>query len=159
MKWILRRTGVVWCLLAVAAQAETTKVGAYTYTYRVVDGKAVIYNTDRYGNPSRAIEPRPQGTLSLPSQIGGLPVSIGSYAIERNPGLTSVVIPKGVVSIEALAFWNCDNLVSFSVAPDNPNYMSLDGVLYDKEKKMHELIIGRNTRKRYPYWGICVLCV
>ncbi|TGE31851.1 leucine-rich repeat protein [Desulfosporosinus sp. Sb-LF] len=47
-------------------------------------------------------------------------------------GLTTINIPQGVTSIGDYAFENCDSLTSISVAVDNLNYESIDGVLYNK---------------------------
>jgi hypothetical protein len=46
--------------------------------------------------------------------------------------LTSVHIPASVTGIGTEAFAGCASLVSFSVAEDNPNYNTLNGVLTSK---------------------------
>ena len=132
MKWV-NKICVALCMVAVCAKAElqTARVGMYTYTYRVVDGEAEIYND---GN--RAIEPRPQGTFTIPSKLNGLPVTIGSYAFLNCKELRSVIIPKDVSTIYPTAFFDCVNLISFSVDSNNLNYVSRDGVLYDRTNKM-----------------------
>ncbi len=48
--------------------------------------------------------------------------------------VTSIVIPDSVTSIGDCAFDYCSGLTSISVDPNNLNFSSLDGVLYDKEK-------------------------
>ena len=48
--------------------------------------------------------------------------------------VTSIVIPDSVTNIEDGAFDYCSVLTSISVDPNNLNFSSLDGVLYDKEK-------------------------
>jgi hypothetical protein len=60
--------------------------------------------------------------------------SIGDSAFDDCTGLTSIVIPNSVTNIGAYAFNYCFVLTSISVDPNNLNFSSLDGVLYDKEK-------------------------
>ena len=48
--------------------------------------------------------------------------------------VTSIVISDSVTNIEDSAFDYCSGLTSISVDPNNLNFSSLDGVLYDKEK-------------------------
>ncbi len=55
---------------------------------------------------------------------------IGASAFD-NTGLTEIVIPFGVTDIGAGAFTKCDDLVNIIVDVKNPNYISVDGALYD----------------------------
>ena len=48
--------------------------------------------------------------------------------------LTTVTIPASVTEIGNWAFRDCHTLKYISVSPDNPNYSSLDGVLFNKDK-------------------------
>ena len=48
--------------------------------------------------------------------------------------VTSIVIPDSVTSIGDGAFEGCIGLTSISVDPNNLNFSSLEGILYDKEK-------------------------
>ncbi len=53
------------------------------------------------------------------------------YAFSCMPGLTRIEIPKTVVSIETYAFLTeCFRLREILVDPDNPNYMTIDNVLF-----------------------------
>ena len=47
--------------------------------------------------------------------------------------LTSVTIPDSVTEIGEYAFDGCTSLTSINVSKQNPNYTSIDGILYDKE--------------------------
>ncbi len=49
-------------------------------------------------------------------------------------GLTSITIPSSVINISGKAFDDCNDLAYIKVVPDNPNYSSLNGVLYNKAK-------------------------
>ena len=60
--------------------------------------------------------------------------SIGYCAFYGCSKLTSITIPKSVNSIGDCAFWHCLSLTDITVAADNPNYISTDGVLFNKDK-------------------------
>ena len=95
-------------VFAFAAQAATQKVGDYTWTYRIEDGMAEIYNE---GNT--AISPYPEGDITIPSTLGGKPVvRIGDAAMSYLRLLTSVTIPNSVTSIGENAFYSCSGLES-----------------------------------------------
>ena len=86
----------------VTAQAEA----AGKLTYSVENGKATI--TGHSGAIS--------GSLSIPSTLGGYPVtSIGYYAFYGCTGLTSVTIPDSVTSISYYAFYGCTGLTSVTI--------------------------------------------
>jgi len=79
--------------------------------------------------------PSSPGAVTIPATINGLPVtSIGDYAFYDCPSLTSIVIPSSVISIGFKAFRGCQSLTSVVVDSANPNYSSLDGVLFNKDQ-------------------------
>lgn len=47
--------------------------------------------------------------------------------------LKTVIIPSSTQSIPAGAFDNCTSLESITVAPENKRYISMNGIVYDKE--------------------------
>ena len=61
--------------------------------------------------------------------------TIGDYAFSGCTRLTSFTIPAGVTTIayDAL-FFGCTSLASITVDPNNSNYASHDGILYNKAK-------------------------
>ncbi len=61
-------------------------------------------------------------------------VSIGDYAFSFCAGLTGITIPSGVTFIGNQVFDNCAGLAAISVDSGNPNYSSVDGVLFDKSQ-------------------------
>jgi hypothetical protein len=98
-----------------------------------------------------------EGTASIPAQINGLPVTeIGTNAF-LNCGMTNVTIPDSVTTIDDSAFFGCfrltnvmipdsvtiigvgpfeecQHLTAIMVPADNPNYSSLNGVLFNKSQ-------------------------
>ena len=65
-------------------------------------------------------------TVTIPSSV----TSIGNNAFFRCSGLTSVFIPSSVTSMGNEAFLECSALTNVDV--NNPNYSSIDGVLFNK---------------------------
>ena len=59
--------------------------------------------------------------------------SIGSFAFSGCSRLTSVYIPKSCTSVGNGAFGNCYRLLSIEVDPENENYASSDGGLFNKD--------------------------
>ena len=75
-------------------------------------------------------------SIEIPSSV----TEIGDYAFSGCTGLTSIEIPSSVTEIGDYAFPCIVN-----VSPDNPNYASINGILFDKE--MTEIInCGYNIR-------------
>jgi hypothetical protein len=68
------------------------------------------------------------GPLTLPNSI----TSIGISAFSHCSGLTSIIIPNSVITIGEGSFSYCSGLTSIIVGAGNPNYSSLDGVLFNK---------------------------
>ena len=100
-----------------AVQRQAT-AGGYTWSYRVIDGGAMIAAT----NGLCAVSPSPKGNVSIPSTLGGVKVtSIGKHAFRECRGLTSVTIPEGVTSIGTGAFSICCELRAVKIPPSVRN--------------------------------------
>lgn len=69
-------------------------------------------------------------SVNIPESV----TEIGSYAFAGCESLEKICIPSSVEQIGSRAFINCDSLTEITVSPDNPNYSSVDGMLYNKEK-------------------------
>ena len=135
-------------------RADTATVDGSTYTYSVTDGKATIGTGETV---KTAVSPKPTGRLTVPSELGGYPVTgLGESAFYNCTGLTDVTIPNGVThigprafsccsglvnvtigsgvaSIESYVFPSCVNLRNIAVDPANTAYMSQDGMLLTKD--------------------------
>ena len=84
-------------------------------------------------------------SITIPESV----TNIESYAFYRCSKLTSVTIPNSVASIGSGAFSGCSSLTSINVDINNPNYSSVDGVLFNKDKTtLIKYPIG-NTRSEY----------
>ncbi len=92
------------------------------FRYSITDGQVTI--TGYYGENT---------VVEIPSTIGGYPVTALGEVFSETP-VAQVIIPSGVSSIDVYCFLGAYNLTSITVAEDNPNYASEDGVLFNKEK-------------------------
>lgn len=68
----------------------------------------------------------------IPNSVTG----IGDYAFYDCRNLKNVTIPSSVVDIKRAPFLECTGLTEITVEPENENYSSKDGVLFNKEKTM-----------------------
>ena len=66
--------------------------------------------------------------------IPGGVTNIGSSAFQNCAGITSVAIPAGVASIGQYAFDSCGSLLTIAVDPQNANYSSSDGILFNGDQ-------------------------
>ena len=115
-----------------------------------LDGKTVIgldkpvfYN----GASSSGIKIK---KITIPDTIQ----TIGNSVFASIPELTTITIPKNVSKIGVYNFAKDDKLVSINVNSANPYFVSVDGVLYNKNKSQ---IIGFPTGKKANYTGISSL--
>lgn len=60
--------------------------------------------------------------------------TIGKHAFSGCSNLLTIEIPSTVNTIGDFAFKSCNSLESINVDVNNPNYTSVDGVLFDKNK-------------------------
>ena len=88
----------------------TTMVDGITWTYVVNNGEVQVGTGSSSG---RAISTSTKGEITIPSVLGGYPVtSIGDYAFYECNSLTSVTIPSSVVRIGNDAFSHCVGIIS-----------------------------------------------
>ena len=111
----------------------TTNDGTITITGYAGPGGAVAIPAIINGRPVSTIGDNAFRATSLTSvTIPSSVVSIGAFAFSYCNGLTSVTIPSSVTSIGFLAFLQCTNLTAITVDVGNSEYVSTDGVLFDK---------------------------
>lgn len=85
---------------------------------------------ERCENPSLAAE---DGIIILPSDDRCK--GIGAEALTGITGVEEIYIPANITWIEPGALEKLENLMYIEVAPDNPVYQSIDGVLYSKKEQ------------------------
>lgn len=110
-------------LFAACFQQTVLAVTSGDYVYEIADNQATI---TRYMGTG--------GDVVIPAALDGYPViAIGSYAFyDRGPYITSLTIPAGVANLENDAFYRCLSLTALYVDPANADFMSMDGVLFNK---------------------------
>ena len=113
------------CLTALAivvqGYADTETVNGITWMYTVANGEVSIGGGS---SSSTAVPTSTSGQLTIPSTLGGKPVTrIGDYAFNNCRSLTSVAIPDSVTNIGNQVFNYCTNLTSVTI----PNSMTSIG--------------------------------
>lgn len=99
--------------------------GNVTWTFRVVDGKAELYNNGQscigtgisqsYTWADESYTWVPDGKLRIPSTLGGYPVTrIGENAFRNCSALVNVAFPESVIEIGDYAFRNCSGIKSMT---------------------------------------------
>lgn len=84
-------------------------------------------------------------SLAIPNSIN----SIGAFAFSNCTNLISISILRGISEIGYSAFSNCNALNEINVADENTDYSSVDGVLFDKERKILIQYPTGNSRTNY----------
>jgi hypothetical protein len=137
-------------LTSVSIPNSVTSIGEFTFAYStsltsITINSTVIGSYDfRYctsltnltmGNSVTSIgDVAFAGCTSLTSlTINNGVASIGDGAFEFC-GMTNVTIPNSVTNFGQYVFYGCSNLTAISVETNNPDYSSLNGVLFDKSQ-------------------------
>ena len=104
---------VVAATMTFCAEAATETVNGIKWTYSVENGKASL---ERGGCLDPAIPKSTSGAITIPSTLGGYPVtSIRDGAFWGCSSLASVTIPDSVTSIGDSAFAFCSSLTSVTI--------------------------------------------
>ena len=142
--------GIRLPLLSLKAEAATTEDGLFEYE---LDGRwtGSVYN---YGVKITRYKGPDSGEVVIPKTIEEYEVIwIGGAwqdkVFQGYTGITSIVIPDSVISIDRSVFSGCTSLAEITVSPDNKNYSSVDGVLFNKDGS--ELIVYPKGNGRSAY--------
>ena len=103
MDWLRHemKNAILFALFSscVSCVADTETVNGYTWTYHI-NGDTVEIRGDYYID---TISPTPTGAVTIPSALGGKPVTcIQSFVFRGCSGLTSVTIPAVLKGAERL---------------------------------------------------------
>lgn len=150
------------------------------YAYTIPNTDATDNSAFTYVNHGDSIEitgfNNSVSDVVIPSEIEGLPVtaisvgafylstitsieipntvtSIGEMAFLGCTSLKSVKLSTGVAKIDKNAFGSCSALREVQVAKDNPNFSSLDGVLYSKAQDTLVIYPAAKTDAAYTIPG------
>ena len=143
-----------------AAQCRKETVGKYTWSYVTNGDNAVIVNAEVIGDDpekgsailTTAISPKPTGALTIPSTLGGKPVTeIAVFAFKGCDGITTVKIPDTIQRIAPGTFTDCIKLKRFDVDKKNEYYSVVNGVLVNDYKAKQRDISIIETGKSYVY--------
>ena len=116
------------------ADTHTRMVNGIRWTYSVENGKASLES----GYFTRAIPESTSGAITIPSTLGGYPVtSIGDGAFWGCSSLASVTIPNSVTSIGERAFSECGKLTIYT---DKGNLYRLCKMLENTGANVKEII-------------------
>jgi len=147
-----RMIAVLLCLAVVFAHFPICTAVPKTYTngdfqyFLADDGTAVISGyTGKY-----SLFKHSPYMLDIPATLDGHAVAgIDEYAFYDKAKPTSITIPDSVTSIGVSAFYACYRLAYIDVAEKNPAYSQVDGVLFDKSKKMLYTYPGGKSNTAY----------
>ncbi len=101
----------------------------------VVDGNTVYASLDGvlFSADKTILIYYPIGKTNTSYTVPDGVITIDEGAFENCNNLTSITISASVTSIEGILYEFSDNLESINVDEDNTVYLSVDGVLYDKD--------------------------
>lgn len=127
--------GIRLPMLSLKAEAATTEDGLFEYEVE----KKWTGSEYEYGVRIISYKGPDSGEVVIPKTIEGYEVKwigdrylYGAMFFQDRAGITSVVIPSSVISIGSI-FSGCTSLAKITVSPDNKNYSSVDGVLFNKD--------------------------
>ena len=108
------------------------------------EGPMANYRTDEATNPV----PWAKNKIKAVVIKSGV-TTIGRCAFYGGDNIVSVEIPNTVTSIKEKAFGDCPVLATIEVAADNPNFSSVDGVLFNKDQTTLVQYALGNERTEY----------
>lgn len=116
-------------LTSIEIPNSVTDIGEYAFlqcyslTSIVIPNSVTAINYCTFGNCTAL------ATIEIPNSV----TAIHSTAFLNCSSLTSIVIPSSVTALAYQIFTGCSNLISIEASAENPNYASVDGVLFSKD--------------------------
>ena len=113
---------------SIVIPSSVTSIAAYTFcgctslTSITIPSSVTTIGEFAFCNCNRLL------AIEIPPSV----TTIGMYAFDSCKSLTTISIPSSVISIGSLAFSGCTGLIE--IDSNNPNYSSLNGVIYNKDK-------------------------
>ena len=104
---------------------ESINVSSSNNYYSSING--VLYNKNQTSIIAYPIN-KQDASFTVPNTV----TTIDGF--EGNKNLRTIVIPESVTNIINRALENCESLKNINVDSNNPNYSSLNGVLYNKNR-------------------------
>jgi len=116
-------------------------------------GKGHVFIPDKFDDlplPVRHIGPRAfeDNGMVLSIRIPEGVTSIGDFAFSGCSSLTSVTIPSSLVDLTNI---NIPSIIEINVSDEHESYASIDGVVFDKSKKLIVLVPKGLTSYEIPY--------
>ncbi len=109
---------------------SVTQIGGYSFYHSQLSYLTIPESVTSIGD--RAFEACSLTSITLPNSLK----TIESEAFALCSNLTTVTIPKSVTSIYRSPFSGCPNLTEIIVEEGNSKYVSVNGVLFDKDKTL-----------------------
>lgn len=128
MKIFIRLLPVIMLLcISTEMSAQYFKVDGIGYYFYEYDSTCVVYNVENGGD------------VVIPASVRykkrNYPVSGIEYdALSGNSKLRSITFPGTIGDLSNVLFYDCPSLVAINVDSSNTDYVSVDGVLYNKDK-------------------------
>lgn len=138
---------------AIMPYKETGKSGQFSYAIYnnrwLLQGRQAIDEKNITRVAITGMLPGAKGKLVIPSSIEGHEVyGIDERAFESCREVTEIVIPKTVRFLRPGTLNRCQGLENIIVAEDHPDFASVDGVMFDKQKTML-LVVGHGREGHF----------
>lgn len=129
---------------------------AFHYTYGLEEIK-INENNTHFSSDSGVLFDKnktqlinyPKGKTDTQYVIPDTVTNIKGLAFTNNGLVKTIQISKNVEQVESNAFRSCHSLENIIVAEENPNYLTIDGILYNKDKT--ELICYPSEKQGKTY--------
>lgn len=129
---------------------------AFHYTYGLEEIK-INENNTHFSSDSGVLFDKnktqlinyPKGKTDAQYVIPDTVTNIKGLAFTNNGLVKTIQISKNVEQVESNAFRSCHSLENIIVAEENPNYLTIDGILYNKDKT--ELICYPSEKQGKTY--------